>query len=72
MDDALSAFNKLFNKLRACVESEADQKTKVLHIDCGGEFTSKEFEGYHESLCAKQFFTVPYLSQQNGAVERIN
>lgn len=67
-DVALSAFKKS----RAGVELEVDQKMKALRTDRGVEFTSKEFEGYRESLGVKRFRIVPYSPQQNGVVERRN
>lgn len=58
-----------FKKFRALVETQ-DRKIKTFKTDWGGEFTTKEFMTYCEKAGIVRPFTTPYISQQNGVVER--
>ena len=43
-DEAFEAFKKL----KAATEMEHKLKVRTLRTDCGGEFTSSEFNDYYE------------------------
>ena len=60
---------KIFKEL---VENEAEQRIKCLRSDNGGEFTSKEFNLYHEDHGIKRQFSAARTPQQNGLAERKN
>jgi hypothetical protein len=43
-----------------------------LRSDNGGEYTSKEFEGFYKEAGIKRELIVPYNPQQNGVVDEKN
>lgn len=45
---------------------------KVLRLDNGGEYTSKEFTDFCVGKGIKQEFTDPYTLAENGIVEQMN
>jgi transposase InsO family protein len=59
-------------KLQAAVELESGQKLKMLHMDRGGEFTSKELGEYFSDQGVQWQPMVLYTPRQNGVVERRN
>jgi hypothetical protein len=61
-----------FQEFKALVENQTGKKIKVLRSDNGGEYTSKEFEGFCKEAGIKRELTVPYNPQQNGVAERKN
>lgn len=67
-DEAMGAFKKF----RILVEKESEKKIKVLRMDRGGEFCSKQFSTYCEDTGIGRHYTEPYTPQQNGVVERRN
>ena len=48
------------------------RKIKVLRLDNGGEYTSKEFINFCIEAGIKKELTVPYNPQQNGVAKRKN
>ena len=65
------AFEK-FKRLRKTVEQETGKKIITFRTDKGGEFVSKEFNDYCESVGIRRHLTAPYTPQQNVVVERRN
>jgi transposase InsO family protein len=57
-------FNK-FKEFKALIENLSERKIKILRLDNGGEYTSKEFV----SVGIKRELTTPYSPQQNGVAE---
>ena len=53
------------------MENQTEKKIKVLRIDNGGEFCSKEFEEFYKK-CGIAWQNITYTPQQNGVVERMN
>jgi transposase InsO family protein len=45
------------------------KKIKVMRLNNGGKYTSKEFEGFCKEARIKREMIVPYNPQQNGVVE---
>ena len=54
------------------VEKSVGRKLKVLRTDSGGEYTSKEFEGYLMAEGVRHELTIPKTPEQNGVAERMN
>ncbi|KAL8154556.1 hypothetical protein AgCh_000066 [Apium graveolens] len=63
---------EMFKKFKALVENRTGKRMKMLRTDRGGEFCSKEFTSYCEDVGIERQYTVPYIPQQNGVVERRN
>jgi transposase InsO family protein len=61
-----------FQEFKALVENQAGKKIKILRSDNGGEYNSKEFEGFCKGVGIKRELTVLYNPQQNGVVEMKN
>ncbi|KAJ4723526.1 Retrovirus-related Pol polyprotein from transposon TNT 1-94 [Melia azedarach] len=61
-----------FKKFKAVVEKESGRQIKAMRTDCGGEFTSKEFQEFCETNGIRRFLTIPRSPQQNGVAERKN
>jgi hypothetical protein len=59
-----------FQEFKAQVENQTERKIKILRLDNGGEYTSKEFNSFCIEEGIKREFTVPYNPQQNGVSER--
>ena len=59
-----------FKHFQASVENLLSQKIKVLRTDCGGEYTSNEFNAHCASHGVTHQFSCPHTPQQNGIVER--
>jgi transposase InsO family protein len=64
-------FNK-FNEFKALIENLSERKIKILRLDNGGEYTSKEFVSFCKDVGIKRDLTAPYNPQQNGVAERKN
>ena len=54
------------------MKTETGQETKILRIDGGGEFCSKEFEDWLGKAGITHQVTPPYTPQLNGVAERVN
>lgn len=65
------AFEK-FKTFKSQAEQETREHIQTFRTDRGGEFTSKEFQGFCELNGIKRHLTAPYSPQQNGVVERRN
>uniref|UniRef100_A0A2N9GBG4 Integrase catalytic domain-containing protein n=1 Tax=Fagus sylvatica TaxID=28930 RepID=A0A2N9GBG4_FAGSY len=61
---------RLSNTFKASVENQLSQKIKILRTDCGGEYTSNEFNTHCASHGIIHHFSCPHTPQQNGLVER--
>eukprot|EP00253_Pinus_taeda_P006039 PITA_06039 len=61
-----------FKEFKAFVENQTEKKIKVLRIDNGGEFCSKEFEEFCKKCGIARQNTTPYTPQQNGLAQRMN
>eukprot|EP00253_Pinus_taeda_P014701 PITA_14701 len=59
-------------EFKALVENQTEKKIKVLRIDNGGEFCSKEFEEFCKKCGIARQKNNPYTPQQNGVAERTN
>ena len=61
-----------FKEFKVLVENQTKKKIKVLRIDNGGEFCSKEFEEFCKKCGTTRHKSSPYTPQQNGVAERMN
>eukprot|EP00253_Pinus_taeda_P028517 PITA_28517 len=67
--------SEVFEKIRnfkALVENQSGLHIKVLRIDRGGEYISKEFLRFSRENGIHKQFTTRYTPQQNGVAERKN
>jgi hypothetical protein len=64
-------FNK-FKEFKALIENIFERKIKILRLDNGGEYTSKEFVNFCKDVGIKRELTTPYNPQQNGVAKRKN
>jgi transposase InsO family protein len=61
-----------FKEFKALIENLVERKIKILRLDNGGEYTSKEFVSFCRDVGIKREHTTPYNPQQNGVAERKN
>eukprot|EP00253_Pinus_taeda_P032582 PITA_32582 len=61
-----------FKEFKALVKNQTEKKIKVLRIDNGGEFCSKEFEEFSRKCGIAWQKNTPYTPQQNGVTGRMN
>jgi transposase InsO family protein len=61
-----------FQEFKALVENQTGKKIRVLRIDNGGEYTSKEFMDFCAREGIKRELIVPYNPHQNEVAERKN
>jgi transposase InsO family protein len=61
-----------FQEFKTLVENQTGKKIKVLRLDNGGEYTSKEFMDFCAGEGIRRELIVPYNPQQNGVAERKN
>lgn len=61
-----------FKQFKSMAENQTNQKIKVLRSDNGGEFCSREFEGFLKSSGIIHQKTNAYTPEQNGVSERLN
>ena len=54
------------------IENLSERKIKILRLDNGGEYTSKEFVNFCRYVGIKRELTTPYNPQKNGVVEKKN
>jgi hypothetical protein len=64
-------FNKI-KEFKALIKNLSERKIKILRLDNGGEYTSKEFVSFCRDVGIKRELTTPYNPQQNGVAERKN
>jgi hypothetical protein len=61
-----------FKEFKALIDNLSERKIKILRIDNGGEYTSKEFVSFCRYVGIKRELNTPYNPQQNGVAERKN
>jgi transposase InsO family protein len=61
-----------FQEFKAQVENMNGRNIKMIRLDNGGEYTSKDFNDFCIETWIKREYIVPYNPQQNGVVERKN
>jgi hypothetical protein len=59
-----------FKTFKATVEKQLSKQIKFLRTDCGGEYTSNEFNAFCASNGITHHLLCPHTPQQNGIVER--
>jgi transposase InsO family protein len=59
-----------FKNFKATVENQFSKQIKFLRTDCGGEYTSNEFNAYCASNGITHHLSCLHTPQQNGIVER--
>ena len=62
----------VFEKCCAHVERQSDNNLKILRVDGGGEYKSREFNKFCEENGIVHEVTAPYTPQHNELAERIN
>ena len=67
-DEVLSKFKEF----KALIENLSKRKIKILRLDNGGEYTSKEFVSFCKDVGIKRELATPCNPQQNGVAERKN
>jgi transposase InsO family protein len=68
----LNSKDEVFNKLKefkALIENLSKRKIKILRLDNGGEYTSKEFVNLCKDVGIKRELTTPYNPQKNSVAE---
>ena len=60
-----------FKDWKELVERETKRKVQIFHTDNGGEYSSKEFEGYLRHQGINHQVTAPYTSAQNGKAKHL-
>ena len=58
-----------FKDWKELVKRETGKKVRIFHMDNGGEYSSKEFEGYLQWQGINHQVTAPYTSAQNSKAE---
>ena len=61
-----------FQEFKTLMENQTGRKIRVLRSDNGGEYTSKEFDGFCRQEGIRRQLTVPYTPEQNKVAERKN
>jgi hypothetical protein len=61
-----------FKEFKALIENLSERKIKILRLDNGGEYTSKEFVNFCKDVRIKRELTTAYNPQQNVVAERKN
>jgi transposase InsO family protein len=59
-----------FKEFKALIENLSKREIKMLRLDNGGEYTSKEFVNFCKDVGIKRELTTPYNPQENGGAER--
>jgi transposase InsO family protein len=65
--------DEIFAKIqefKALVENHIGKKIKILKLDNGGEYTSKDFDAFCKDARIKKALTAPCKPQQNRVAER--
>ena len=71
MKEKSKAFTK-FKQYKSFIEVQTGRKLKILRIDGGGEYISKEFKKYLLDNGIQLQVTAPHSPSQNGIAERLN
>jgi transposase InsO family protein len=58
-----------FKEFKALMENISEKNIKILRLDNGGEYTSKEFMNFCKYVGIKRELTTPYNPQQNGVAK---
>jgi hypothetical protein len=61
-----------FKEFKALIENLSERNIKILRLDNGGEYTSKEFINFCKHVGIKRELTTPYNPQKNSVVEQKN
>ena len=61
-----------FQEFKAQVENLTGRRIKVLRLNNGGEYTSKDFSDFCIEAGIKREYTIPYNPHLNGVAERKN
>jgi transposase InsO family protein len=61
-----------FNEFKDLIENLSKRKIKILRLENGGEYTSKEFVNFCKDVGIKRELTTAYNPQQNSVAERKN
>jgi transposase InsO family protein len=59
-----------FKNFKATVEKQLSKQIQFLRTDCGGEYTSNDFNAFCASNGITHHLSCPHTPQQNGIVER--
>jgi transposase InsO family protein len=59
-----------FKEFKALIENLSERKIKILRLDNGGEYTSKEFVSFCRDVGIKRELTTPYNPQQNSVARK--
>lgn len=63
---------KKFKEFKAIVTDECDQSIATPRTDNGGEYLSREFQGYLKLKGIRHELTIAHTPEQNGVSERMN
>ena len=63
---------EILQKFKTMAERQSEKKLKILRIDGGGEYTSREVECFYEKMGIQHEVVALYTPQHNGLVERRN
>jgi transposase InsO family protein len=58
-----------FKEFKALIENLSKRKIKIIRLDNGGEYTSKEFVRFCKYVGIKRELTTPYNPQQNDVAK---
>jgi hypothetical protein len=62
----------MYKKFEVSCHTQHDVNVWILHSDCGGEYTGKDFVIHLQKNGMKQKLTVHDTPEYNGVVEQIN
>jgi hypothetical protein len=71
LGEKVEAFEK-FKIFKALAETQIGKRLKVVILDWGGEFMSRDFKEFCDEHGIKREYIIPGTPQQNGVVERKN
>ena len=63
---------KTFRQWKTYIENQFREKIKILKLDNGGEYTSKDFNSFCIEQGIHRQLTTPYTLQHNGVAEQKN
>ena len=59
-----------FKIFKALAKNKTRKRLKAIRSDRGGEFSSGDFKEFCDKHGIKREYTIPWIPQQNGVVER--